>query len=122
MGKTRSTTRESAKPASRPTIEDVKATLRQLIEENAGIPADSVADDSTLDGDLAMDSFSLLSVQVAVEETFEIQLELSDLETQNRFDAIAALVAERIEAKKEAPPQPSGRAKGRSKPSRAKAD
>jgi acyl carrier protein len=116
MGKTRSTSSKSPKSAPGTTIEDVKATLRQLIEENAGIPADSVGDDSSLDGALAMDSFSLLSVQVAAEEAFEIQLELSDLESRNRFDAIAALILERIEANKNSRPKSTGRAKKRSKP------
>jgi acyl carrier protein len=118
MGKTRST--KSPKAASGTTIEHVKATLRLLIEENAGIPADSIRDDSTIDSDLAMDSFSLLSVQVAVEETFEIDCELSDLEARNRFDAIAGLILERIEAKKDsAPRQSSQGTKKRSKTSRA---
>lgn len=120
MGKTRPTTRKPPRSASGTTIEGVKATLRQLIEENAGIPADSIGDDSSLDGGLAMDSFSLLSVQVAAEEAFEIQLELSDLEARNRFDAIAGLVLERIEAKEDSAPQPDRRAKSRSKASRAK--
>jgi acyl carrier protein len=119
MGKSGST-RKSPKAASGTTIEDVKATLRQLIEENAGIPADSIRDESSFDGDLAMDSFSLLSVQVGIEETFEVNCELADLETRNRFDAIAGLIFERIGAKKHAAPhRPSHGAKSRSK-SRAK--
>lgn len=116
MGKAKPT-KKSPKPLGS-TIEDVKATLRQLIEENAGIPADSISDDSTIDGDLAMDSFSLLSVQVATEETFEINLELTELEKQNRFGAICRLILERIEAKRGTPP--SSAAKTRSKTSRAK--
>jgi acyl carrier protein len=120
MGKTRSTSK-SPKSASGATIEDVKATLRQLLEENAGIPADSLRDDSSIDGDLAMDSFSLLSVQVAIEEAFEVECELSDLEAQNRFDGIAALILERIEANQDPAPRPSLHgARNRSKTSRAK--
>jgi len=120
MGKARSTS-DTPKSTAASAIEDVKTTLRQLIEENAGIPSDSVRDDSTLDGDLAMDSFSLLSVQVAIEETFEIACELSDLEARNRFDAIAELVVERIEASRDSARQsPRQGAKDRSKSSRTK--
>jgi acyl carrier protein len=120
MGKIRSTS-DARKSAGGPAIEDVKGTLRQLIEENAGIPADSIRDESTIDSDLAMDSFSLLSVQVAVEETFEITFELSDIEERNRFDAIAALVLERVEAKPSSTPQPPpSKAKSPAKTSRTK--
>lgn len=118
MGKTGSTS--DSKATGGPTIEDVKSTLRLLIEENAGIPADSVRDDSSIDGDLAMDSFSLLSVQVAVEETFEVTFELSDIEACNRFDAIADLIVERIEARTDSAPRSSPRAKKSKKVSRAK--
>jgi acyl carrier protein len=120
MGKTRSNS-DAPKSAGGPAIEDIKGTLRQLIEENAGIPADSIRDDSTIDSDLAMDSFSLLSVQVAVEEAFEITFELSDIEERNRFDAIAALVLERVETKPSSAPQPSlPKAKSPAKTSRTK--
>jgi len=119
MGKTRSTS--DKKSASGAKAEEVKSTLRQLIEENAGIPADSIRDDSSIDGDLAMDSFSLLSVQVAVEEGFEVTFELSDIEACNRFDAIAELIVERIEAKTDSAPQsPSQGTKKSTKTSRAK--
>jgi hypothetical protein len=43
-----------------------------------------------------MDSMSLLSLQVAVEETFGISFAPEDLEAQRRFDAIAALILQRL--------------------------
>ena len=79
-----------------PTLDEIKASLRRLIEENAGIPAEVVADDATVDGDLAMDSMSLISLQVAVEETFGITFSADDLAACASFAAIAALVAERV--------------------------
>jgi acyl carrier protein len=79
-----------------PSLQEVKQTLRRLIEENAGIPAASIRDDSTLDGDLAMDSLSFVSTQVAVEETFGIWCEPEDIEAQNRFDAIALFIHARM--------------------------
>lgn len=86
------------------TIDDVKDKLRQLVEENAGLPADLIKDDSTMSADFAMDSLSFLSLQVAIEETFGIDCAPEDLETCDRFDQIAALILERAQ-KEAAPPQ-----------------
>ncbi len=85
-------------PPQATTLGDVKRELRRLIEENAGLPGDVIHDDSTVDGDLAMDSMSLLSLQVAVEESFGITFAPEDLETCSRFEAIAALIFERVTA------------------------
>jgi acyl carrier protein len=76
-------------------LPEVKSTLRRLIEENAGIPADSIADDSSIDGDLAMDSFSFVSLQVAVEETFGVACAPEEIEARNDFDGIARLILEK---------------------------
>jgi acyl carrier protein len=76
-------------------LEETKRTLRRLIQENSGIPAAVVDDDSTIDGDLLMDSMSFVSLQVAVEETFGILCSPEEIQAANRFGAIAALVHER---------------------------
>jgi acyl carrier protein len=78
------------------TIDDVKAKLRQLVEENAGLPADMIKDESTMSEDFAMDSLSFLSLQVAIEETFGIDCAPEDLEACDQFDDIAALILERV--------------------------
>lgn len=79
-----------------PSLEEVKASLRGILEENAGIPAEAIDDRATLDGDLAMDSFSFVSVQVALEETFGIELGIEELEQCHEFGAIARRVAEKL--------------------------
>ena len=73
----------------------VKDTLRRLIEENAGISGDSIADDSSIEGDLAMDSFSFVSLQVAVEETFGVECAPEEIEERSTFDGIARLIFEK---------------------------
>ncbi len=83
-------------PGRSPSLEEVKDSLRRLLEENAGIPAEAIEDGATLDGDLAMDSFSFVSVQVALEETFGIELGVEELEECREFDAIARRVAEKV--------------------------
>jgi acyl carrier protein len=104
--------------SSIPTIDEVKATLRRLIQENAGIPAELIRDESTIDDDLAMDSFSFISLQVAVEDTFDITCEPADIEARRSFDGIAALVRERVAAAvaKPAPAPPSVRHKAPRRP------
>ncbi len=89
-------TRRPVRPAAGTGLEALKRVLRRLIEENAGIPAAEVHDDSAVDGDLALDSMSFVSLQVAMEETFGISCTPEEIEAANRFDAIAVLVQERI--------------------------
>jgi acyl carrier protein len=90
-------------PAGAHTFAEVKQTLKTLIEENAGIPASSIRDDSTIEGELAMDSLSFVSLQVAVDETFGVDCEADEFEKRNRFDAIAALVWEKLQAARQQP-------------------
>lgn len=98
-------------PAGKSTISEVKETLKMLIEENAGIPAASIRDDSSIDGELAMDSLSFVSLQVAVDETFGVDCEAEEIEKRNRFDAIAELIWERLQAAEQRPQQ-AGSASG----------
>jgi acyl carrier protein len=110
-------------PASAPSLEQVSSDLRALIEENAGIPASLIRDDSRIDGDLEMDSMSFVSLQVAVEDHFDIRCGAEDLEALLRFDAIAAMIHERMETdpadrqarKKPARRRPAARPSRRSK-------
>jgi acyl carrier protein len=88
---------------------DIPGTLRRLIQENAGIPASLVRDDSTIDGDLAMDSFSFISLQVAVEDEFGIVCDPAEIEACKRFDAIVALVRDKVDAENEAARTPARR-------------
>jgi len=90
--------RETVAVTEQPSIERIKEVLLRLIEQNAGIPGILIRDDSSIEGDLAMDSMSFVSLQVAVEETFGIRCDAEDLESRKRFDAMAALIQERIEA------------------------
>ena len=93
----------AVRPAAGTSLEALKSVLRRLIEQNAGIPAAEVHDDSAVDGDLALDSMSFLSLQVAMEETFGISCTPEEIEAANRFDAIAALVQERIDRQRSNP-------------------
>jgi len=88
--------RRPAAPATAPLgLEDVKRTLRRLIEHNAGIPGAEINDESSVADDLAMDSMSFLAVQVAVEDTFGINCTPDEILAAKSFAAIATLVCER---------------------------
>jgi len=88
----------AATAARASSVAEIKESLKVLIEENAGIPASSIKDDSTIDGELAMDSMSFISLQVAVDETFGVEIEAEEIEACNRFDAIAHLIWEKLQA------------------------
>jgi acyl carrier protein len=88
-------TKSPARPAAGASLDDVKRRLRRVIETEAGIPAAEIHDESTVDGDLAMDSMSFLAVQVAVEDTFGINCSPEEILAANRFATIATLVQER---------------------------
>jgi acyl carrier protein len=109
-------------------LDTIKTTLRRLIEDNAGIPAECVLDESTVAGDLAMDSMSLISLQVAVEESFGITFSEDDLVSCADFGTLAALVYARAEtgapadaaARRSAPRTPRRRANGETGTRRAR--
>jgi acyl carrier protein len=88
-------TKSPARPAAGASLDDVKRRLRRVIETEAGIPAAEIHDESTVAGDLAMDSMSFLAVQVAVEDTFGINCSPEEILAASRFATIATLVQER---------------------------
>lgn len=81
----------------------VEDTLRQLIEESSGIPARLVCDDSTLSGDLAMDSLALVSFQTALDEAFRIYCELDKLLELDRFEHLSRFVFEQLQGSENGP-------------------
>lgn len=93
MGKSAARGKNALAPTGE--LESTKSRLRRLIEENAGVPAAVIQDDSTIDGDLAMDSMSFVSLQVAVEEEFGILCAPAEIEAANHFETIAELIHER---------------------------
>jgi acyl carrier protein len=88
-------TRHAAQAAAPLGLDEVKRTLRRLIEDNAGIPGAEIDDQSSVDDDLAMDSMSFLTLQVAVEESFGINCTPDEILAAKHFAAIAALVRDR---------------------------
>ena len=76
----------------------IEATLRRLLLETAGIPADLIDAESGFEGDLAMDSLSFVAFQVEVESTFAIDCPLEELRDVTRFADLVELVHRKVEA------------------------
>ena len=50
------------------------AGLAEVLEEVAGTPADKVVSEATFDGDLDVDSLTMVEVVVACEERFDVRI------------------------------------------------
>src|SRR4026208_1728683 len=98
----RGATKRAVQPAA-VGLDQVKQTLRRLIQKNAGIPGGEIDDASSVDGDLAMDSMAFLALPVDVEETFAINCPPDEIRAANSFAAIAELVRQRATAGGPAP-------------------
>ena len=53
---------------------DIQAELANIVEEIAGIPADSVQLDKEFINDLDVDSLSMVEIVVAAEEKFDVRI------------------------------------------------
>ena len=61
----------TASTMSRP---EILAGLADVLEEVAGTPKDKVVPEATFDGDLDVDSLTMVEVVVACEERFEVRI------------------------------------------------
>ena len=72
------------------TTEEIRASLAEIVNEVAGIPADDVQLDKSFVDDLDVDSLSMVEVVVAAEEKFDVKIpddEVKNLKTVG--DAVA---------------------------------
>ncbi len=60
--------------ASTLTRAELLAGLAEVLEEVAGTPADKVVPEATFDGDLDVDSLTMVEVVVACEERFDVRI------------------------------------------------
>lgn len=73
--------------------------LRGLLAEIAGIDAGTVTEDSTIDGDLEMNSVTFVELQVALEDELDVLIDPIAVVERNRVgeivDYLCSLVAEK---------------------------
>ncbi len=77
-----------------PTRTEVRSRLAALIHEIVGIPAEDITDAATIDEQLQMQSVAFVELQVAIEETYNIQLDPIRVVELNAFGAIVDYVRE----------------------------
>jgi acyl carrier protein len=73
--------------------------LKQIIQDSAGIPARLILNNSSFDDVLAMNSLSLVSVQVSIEAEYEISMSTEELLAANNFHGIVSRVTAKMEAR-----------------------
>ena len=69
-----------------------------MLREIGKIPAHRISDEATLDSDLKMESVALIEIQVALEDRFNIEIDVIEVVQINRLggivDYILALVSD----------------------------
>lgn len=78
---------------------DIFATVSEFLEEIAGISPGNVNDDSTLDGELEMNSVKFVELQVALEDEFDIFIDPVAVVELNRLGSIVDYLAELVAEK-----------------------
>lgn len=77
---------------------DVADILRRYLEEIASIDPVAISEDSTIDGDLEMNSVTFVELQVALEEELDVLIDPIVVVELNRLgdivDYLASLVGE----------------------------
>lgn len=73
-------------------LDAVKETLRRLVAEVSALDPAKIVDSSTLDEDIQLSSIAFVELQVAVEDTFGIEVDPVEVVERNSFGAIAALI------------------------------
>ena len=77
---------------STPTRDEVEALMVQLISEIAGIPPTDVVAGATVETELRLESVAFIELQVAIEDTYGIELDPIRIVELNEFGAIVDYV------------------------------
>jgi len=80
----------------RPTKSDVRDYLTHLLVEVAKIPPTQVVDGACLNAALKVESVAFIEIQVALEERFDIEIDLVEVLERNEFQAIVDYLYEAI--------------------------
>ena len=80
-------------------LEEVKQTLRRLIAEVSQLDPATILDSSTLDEDIPIPSIAFVELQVAVEETYGIEVDPVEVVECNAFGNIAELIWRKVHSR-----------------------
>jgi acyl carrier protein len=67
-------------------IQEIYKKTQSVIEESVGIPADSIGLDDTLFDGLEIDSIDLVDILFELENTYDIELKISDIEERAKAE------------------------------------
>ena len=76
------------------TREHVRDRVFALLTEVANVPADRIGERSTVDEDLILTSVAFVELQVAIEDTYDIQLDPIQIVELNELGAIIDYIYE----------------------------
>jgi acyl carrier protein len=79
-----------------PTRNDVCNLLVRLLHEVGKIPLEKIHDDSTVDGELQMQSVVFIEIQVALEDTYEVELDPVRMVELNRLATIVDYIFDSV--------------------------
>lgn len=81
-------------PAPRPSRQAVREKLAELLCGIGGIPENRIADEAAVTDELRMESVALIEIQVAVEDEYDIEVDLVEVVERNEFAAIVDYIHE----------------------------
>jgi acyl carrier protein len=73
-------------------IQDIRDTIKQAISKVTGIDAGTISDSASYEGDLGLDSLSILEIAVSVESQFKIQASDEDLSAMRTIEDTVNMV------------------------------
>jgi acyl carrier protein len=79
--------------------EDVRRFLRAMLVEIAKLPEAEIREEATLDCGLRMESVALVEIQTAVEEEFDIEIDVLEVIELNRLDLIVDYIYKCVRAR-----------------------
>jgi acyl carrier protein len=73
-------------------IQDIRKLIVGLLAEILRVPLEEIRDDSTLDGDLELESVAFLELQVSLEDELQIQIDPVEVVERNQLLPIAEYI------------------------------
>jgi acyl carrier protein len=81
-----------------PTRDEVEAHMIQLISEIGKIPREKIANTATVEEELRMESVQFVELQVAIEDTYGVEIDPIQIVELNEFRAIVDYVYQSVAA------------------------
>ncbi len=68
--------------------------LKEIISEYSGVPAEIISDDMSLNADLGIDSFGLISMICSIEDTYNVKIPDQELSNFQTLDDVYTFISE----------------------------